>query len=476
MRYFVIIDSYGLMSALPSMAPERGEVIFFVAGNRKSSSFQLPETGDEVSIYNFSDISKYRITGHDRVIVHIRKTEMRKNVISLIRASSPTVPILVLDCPHQYISPDEKKSPLYAGVISLPVHSILKSKSDEKWHQIELKKKVIRMRRVVDADKPLWILTQRDPDPDALASALALKALLGRSNKNAVIVTLKPVSRNENISMINILGITVKTVKPAEIEKAPQLAMVDVQPGYFNRSFKNLRLVVDHHPVVVACKAPFKDLQITYGATATIFTEYLTATEMKIGQRLATALYYAIKTDTLLLGREVSRADFNAFSFLWAKANHQQISQMERPRLRSKEVHVFIKALKEHSIESGCIFAGLGKVPKDDIVPRLADFILQIGEAEFSLVWGIVNKEIIFSARSLTPLIHAGEVLHSAFGHIGSAGGHRSMAGATIPASKLMKEMGLRFTTRLGASLKKRILKIVLKQKKEHKRDKRNSR
>jgi len=49
------------------------------------------------------------------------------------------------------------------------------------------------------------------------------------------------------------------------------------------------------------------------------------------------------------------------------------------------------------------------------------------------LVCGIVEDAVYVSARTNDIRIHLGQVLKSAFEDIGSAGGHSTMAGATIP-------------------------------------------
>lgn len=401
----------------------------------------------------------------DRVVVHVHEMATLKRVIKRIRSISKNVPILLFDQPPENMQGKEMEKLMDAGVAVLKVHDFLKTGAQEKWNQLEVKKKVARMKKTVDPKKPLWILVQNDPDPDAIASAMALQVLLGRNDKSAPIVTLKSVSRNENISMIEIIGTTVRKVRVTELNRAPQIAMVDVQPPYFKFALPNVVIVIDHHPVVEDYIVPYRDLQVNYGATSTLLTEYLTASNIKIGQRLGTALYYGIKTDTLSLGRAVSNADFNSFTILWQKANHSQILHMERPRLRPQELHIFARALTEHTIERGAIFVGLGTVPKEDLVPRLADFVLQIGDTEFGIVWGIVNKDVIFSARSITPLINAGEVMRSLFGRMGSAGGHRTMARATMPLAVLKKELKAGTFKKISEIVKKRVLRTIAAQK-----------
>ena len=55
-------------------------------------------------------------------------------------------------------------------------------------------------------------------------------------------------------------------------------------------------------------------------------------------QRLATALYYGLKTDTLFLGRETTDADIEAFTYLYPLANHSLIRRMERPQLPLRDL------------------------------------------------------------------------------------------------------------------------------------------
>ncbi|MFQ5432493.1 MAG: bifunctional oligoribonuclease/PAP phosphatase NrnA [Nitrospinota bacterium] len=471
MRYFVITDNSGFASGLHAIAPDRDEIFFFKpGGNGRERRSRIKEELNGAELQDMTRLKDFKISSLNRVIINLENDKDREKAISDVRSLSQGVPILLYDLSSNNIKWGGSGTMDDPGISVLPLKPILKRRAMEKWHQIEIKRKIERMKKVLDKKKPIWILLQNDPDPDSIASAMALQALLGRNDKSAPIVTFKRVARNENLAMINIIKVKIREVTPAQAARAPQIALVDIPPPYFKRTLNNLRIVVDHHPVLEQYDAPYVDVQEHYGATASIFVEYLVASEMKIGQRLATALYYGVKTDTLLFGRDVSHADFSAFALLWPKANHYLIMQMERPRLKSEEVDVFVRALKGHAIEKSCIFSCLGPIPKEDLVPRLADFILQIGEPEFALVWGIVGKECTFSARSITPKIHAGDVMAKAFGKIGSAGGHQSMARATMLTSALKKELKAGTIDALKENVKKRVLRIVSAQKKMKKR------
>ena len=68
-----------------------------------------------------------------------------------------------------------------------------------------------------DADRVL-ILLHHDPDPDAMASGLAVRNLLRRTKTTAIIGAIQGVTRPENLRMANLLDIHVETITAADLE------------------------------------------------------------------------------------------------------------------------------------------------------------------------------------------------------------------------------------------------------------------
>src|SRR5688572_24414021 len=155
------------------------------------------------------------------------------------------------------------------------------------------------------------ILMQDDPDPDAIASAVALKAVLGRTRTAATVGTFGTITRPENRAMTRVLDIDVEVVKPRAVHDYDMVAIVDAQPSFFEEGIERVDFVVDHHPEETPVRAALKDIRPSYGATATILTEYLRAVDAKLPQRIATALLYGIKADTQHLERGATRADMD---------------------------------------------------------------------------------------------------------------------------------------------------------------------
>src|SRR4029453_341242 len=115
-----------------------------------------------------------------------------------------------------------------------------------------------------DAERVL-ILMQDDPDPDAIASALALKTLLGRTRPSAPMCTFGTITRPENVAMCKILEIEVEEIGADDLAQFDRVAMVDVQPAFLEERFEQVDLVIDHHPVEHPIDARIKDVRPSYG-------------------------------------------------------------------------------------------------------------------------------------------------------------------------------------------------------------------
>src|SRR5437764_5368161 len=76
-----------------------------------------------------------------------------------------------------------------------------------------------------DADRVL-ILLHNDPDPDAMASGLALRNVLRRNRNTAIIGAIQGVTRPEHLRMVNLLDIHVEAITPDSAKTFDRLAMV----------------------------------------------------------------------------------------------------------------------------------------------------------------------------------------------------------------------------------------------------------
>jgi nanoRNase/pAp phosphatase (c-di-AMP/oligoRNAs hydrolase) len=296
-------------------------------------------------------------------------------------------------------------------------------------------------RYFADADRVL-ILLHNDPDPDALASGLALRNLLRRTKTTAIIGAMQGVTRPENLRMANMLDIHVERITPASFQEFERIATVDVQPHYFGGLLDRADLVIDHHPEQPGYSAVFKDIRADYGSTSTILTEHLRAVDVNISERTATAMLYAIKSDTLFFARHTNRVDLEAFTFLYPLADAALIRKMEGAEITLERLDYVTRASQGGIMREQVFSAFIGEAPREDFIPYTADFFLQLEDIKWTIVAGVVNGSLILSVRNLGYSKNAGEFVKRWFGDVGSAGGHRAMAKAVVPIERFRQKFG----------------------------------
>src|SRR5947208_14859518 len=293
--------------------------------------------------------------------------------------------------------------------------------------------KVIQYQRYLSDAERVLILLHNDPDPDALASGLAIRNVLHRTKTTAIIGAVQGVTRPENLRMVNLLDIHVEPVTPESVKEYDRVVMVDVQPHYFGGAIDRADLIIDHHPEQAGYTSVFKDIRPDYGSTSTILTEHLRAVDVNISERTATAMLYAITSDTLVFNRQTNRVDIEAFSYLYPLADPTLIRQMEGAEITAERLEYVLRAYRSGTLVEQVFCAFLGPSPREDFIPYVADFFLQLEHVKWTVVAGIVNDSIVVSVRNLGYTKNAGEFVRRYFSDMGSAGGHRAMGKAVVP-------------------------------------------
>jgi nanoRNase/pAp phosphatase (c-di-AMP/oligoRNAs hydrolase) len=240
------------------------------------------------------------------------------------------------------------------------------------------------------------------------------------------------------IRLLNIKMNPISKIKPSDYSK---FILVDSQPNHHDLfSPFEYTAIIDHHPNQ-SPSAPYTDIRPDYGATATMMTEYLKGAKIKPSARLATGLFYAIKTDTDDFKRNSSHADIRAFQSLFLKANIHLARKIEQADLRPDFLEWFQKAISIHVKSRNRIYAHLGPIPNPDICVLIADFFMRVHSVTWSIVSGIYKSKLVIIVRNDGLRKDAGKFLKNQFGRLGSAGGHKSMARAEIPVKNLAKEI-----------------------------------
>jgi len=357
-----------------------------------------------------------------------------------IERIAPMAPVLVLS---DRIDPDDL--PHHPCLRRTGLRTQIRDDIDQEFSHLGNLSRVVALRDLLSSRERVAILLQPDPDPDGIASGLALRALIGRKRSTAPLVSFGEVERPENRALVEALGLSVRTLTVDELDEFDGVALVDVQPTVFGEEIparlRSVDVVIDHHPERTGYDAVLRDIRTRYGATSTVLTEYLRAAEMEIGPKLATGLLYGIKSDTQLLGRDTTSKDMLAFAFLHAHSSPALLRRIERPALPLDGLRALGRALSRARVRDGVHLLVLGRV-REDVIPQVADMALQAEGCEWAVAAGIVGSNLVFSVRNVGYVRAAGNVTRSVVEGLGVGGGHRSMAKGIIPLKAFREVYG----------------------------------
>jgi nanoRNase/pAp phosphatase (c-di-AMP/oligoRNAs hydrolase) len=285
----------------------------------------------------------------------------------------------------------------------------------------------------------LNIVCHNNPDPDCLASALALGRIATAAGIDEHhILYSGDISHQQNRAFVNLLDIDLKPFDPVTVEDRPEgslLAFVDHSiPGANNNVLEGtaVDIVIDHHPAD-EIDARFVDHREEIGAAATILVEYVRALELEPEATLATALLFAIRRETLNFLRGVTPAEYDAASYLHEYTDLSLLRELSNPSVTGATIDAIATAIGNRTTRASVLISHVGRTTERDAVPQAADYLATLEGVETTIVFGVIDDAIHLSARSSDPRVHVGDALDDAFGDVGSAGGHYDAAGGEIP-------------------------------------------
>lgn len=311
-----------------------------------------------------------------------------------------------------------------------------------------------------------FVLTHTNPDPDALASALGVQAILKERVGGAVPIAMSGmVGRAENKALVDHIGMKLLNIGEIQPRKTPVAALVDAQPDTGNVPALpddiEIAAVFDHHPLRRGTRnVPFHDVRTEYGSTSTIVWEYLKAAEVPVTRKLATALFYGIKSDTHDLWRQVTEADERAYIELFTKVDRKLLASIENPTVPRAYFRYLQRALTEARLYDSVAVTDLARTEHPDVVAEVADMLLTVEGIEWTLASGWANGGFVFSirARERHKRMDAGQLAQDLAHPLGgTAGGHGTMAAGRIDcrlkdAERIRRKVHRGFLQQLGAN------------------------
>ena len=296
---------------------------------------------------------------------------------------------------------------------------------------------VIKLKTMIHENDSLAILMYGSPDPDAVASAMAVQELFMHIThlSQCIFVATEPVVRQQNLEFIRAMKVEIQLLNKIDLSPFQLRVLVDAQPTFFGEALLDIdpQIVFDHHPCTTVWHAELADIRENYGALSTMMTEYLLAAKIRISKKLHTALLYGIKSDTNNFERDLILEDISAYYLNFARANKQLVRRIELNQIPESFLKYYRYAYNNRRRYRDRIISFLGKVESVDACVQIADFFLRLVDIYYVVIAGIVKDKLVIIFRGDGYRQDVGAISQKAFAQYGSAGGHRSAARVEIP-------------------------------------------
>lgn len=308
------------------------------------------------------------------------------------------------------------------------------------------------------------IVMHDNPDPDCFASAMCLKRIFEQAYRTPTTLAYGGViGRAENRKMLAECRIQVQRMDQIRLEDYSYTVTVDSQPGGGNTVLKSpsqADMVIDHHPRKATTRnIPWVDIRTKYGATSTITFDYCIAHGLDFSKNEATALMYALKTETKDLGAEAAPADRRAYMHLLPRSDFNSLYNITHAEVSKEYFIVLSRALEKARVHSDVMITTLGDIGTPEYVGEVADILLRMRGVDWTMVSGQYRNSTYLSIRTNDRVANSGEIMQQVLEGLGDGGGHDMMAGGCIkqvPEGMDTEKLDNELTGRLLRALRKR--------------------
>ena len=289
-------------------------------------------------------------------------------------------------------------------------------------------------------DSRITIFCHDNPDPDALASALAMNELFDFHGHQSQIVHGGMIEHHQNQAMVKQLAIPVRRLilewEIADVVKESDIIVaVDFHRPGANNVMPNdciPHIIIDHHSVDESVTADIAMVSSEYSSTSSMVASLLMSSTFEMNSRVATALSFGIKTDTLGFTRKFNAVDIRSLLWINAWVDSEIMRSIEMPPRSKATLESFAEALQNRIQIGSTILAPIGNLSNRDSLAQIADFLLPTEGVNTVVTYGIKRGKVILSVRSNRDDLHIGKMLSNNFPQ-GLAGGHKSLGGGQIP-------------------------------------------
>ena len=302
----------------------------------------------------------------------------------------------------------------------------------------------VRLRDLLEFNQ-IVVQCHDNPDADAIASGYAVYTYLKSKGKDVrLIYSGRNIIRKSNlVIMVKELEIPIEHVRNTEKESPAELLVtVDCQYGEGNVTLYPAQTVavIDHHRVNHKMPA-LSEIQSNLGACATLLWNMLKeeGIDVNADERLATALYYGLFTDTG--GMEVIYHEKDMELRDTAVYDDGLITKLRNANISIEELETAGAALLRCDYNEQYRFAVVKSGPCDpNVLGLISDMVLEVDAVDVCVVFSLLSNGVKLSIRSCIEEIKANELAAKLCMGMGSGGGHHVKAGGFLQMGLLTKE------------------------------------
>lgn len=297
------------------------------------------------------------------------------------------------------------------------------------------------------------MVTHDNPDPDAISAGWAIQRLIHRKlNIDAELIGGGDVVRAENRHMMKLVTPPIQLVQQYTPASRTAAVLVDCGPAAAAHLLQNANVttvaVLDHHLSKSKPAVPFVDIRPGIAACATMAADYLREQGISPGDRLATALLYAIRTETCGNEFRHSRLDKSIIRWLTEFANPEWLAEIENAPLSQAYYGDLVLALQNTFLFDNTAFCLLPRAQGQEIVGEVADLLIR-GEGIGRVFCGAeVDGDLYCSVRTQNDHDNAAELIKTTLDGLGYGGGHMHRAGGKVPCTGITQDTENKLLTR----------------------------
>ena len=292
--------------------------------------------------------------------------------------------------------------------------------------------------RLLADKRNILITTHEHPDPDALASSLALSTLLSAKLPGAKVSISFKGRAGGGINEIFVQTVNLKPV-PWDEAALPQydaIVLVDTQPPFSNSPLPPGVLptaVIDHHrsrgrrP-----KCPFCDIRPDVGSTSSIVFSYFMEVEQPISRDLGATLLFGIESDLAGAAGTPGELDNVALSGLTLVADTRKLYRMRYAPLPQAYFRAYANGVQNAMVYEQALTSFLDTIDSPEQPAVIADFLLRYDKVQWALVTAVYNGHLVMSLRTNDLRLSAADLMRRLTRNLGEGGGHRSKAGGAV--------------------------------------------